>query len=107
MRLGQTGTRARDCKPANRRPLTEYTVGKFKRRRTTMWSFEHTVQTPVNREFAWQFWTDVANWAVVDASVESVQLNGPFAAGTSGTTKPRGLDLVEWYIREVQDGHRA
>jgi hypothetical protein len=72
-----------------------------------MWSFEHSVQTPVSRAFAWQFWTNVANWPVVDPSVESVQLNGPFAAGTSGTTKPRGLDLVEWHIREVQDGHRA
>ena len=72
-----------------------------------MWSFECSVDTPVSRAFAWQFWTNVANWAAVDVSVEAVQLNGPFAAGTSGTTKPRGQDLIEWHIREVTDGHRA
>jgi len=72
-----------------------------------MWSFEHSVQSSVSREVAWRFWTDLANWPVVDASVESAQLNGAFEAGTTGTTKPRGLDPIEWHILEVQDGHRA
>lgn len=72
-----------------------------------MWSFEYSVQSSVSREFAWQFWTNVANWPVVDPSVESVQLNGAFAAGTTGTTKQRGLDPIAWQILEVQDGYRA
>ena len=72
-----------------------------------MWKFEQSVQAPVSREFAWQFWTDLANWPVVDVSVESAHLNGPFAAGTTGTTKPRDQGPIEWHILEVQDGHRA
>ncbi|MEN3332003.1 MAG: hypothetical protein V7641_1368 [Blastocatellia bacterium] len=70
------------------------------------WEFAHSVECPVSREFAWQFWTDVDNW-LFDISVESVTLDGPFAAGTIGTTKPRGGDPINWQLLEVEDGHRA
>jgi uncharacterized membrane protein len=68
-----------------------------------IWKFEHSVECPVSRDFAWQFWTNLANWPVVDPSVESVKLDGPFAAGARGITKPRDLPPVEWQITEVQD----
>ena len=71
------------------------------------WRFEYSVECLVSRDFAWQFWTDVANWAVVDPAVESVKLDGPFAAGAKGTTKPRGSDSVEWRVTEVEDRSRA
>jgi len=70
------------------------------------WEFAHSVECPVSREFAWQFWTHVDNW-MFDPSVEAVTLDGPFAAGTTGTTRPRGLDLINWQLIEVQDGHSA
>jgi hypothetical protein len=70
------------------------------------WKFEHAVECPVSREFAWQFWTQIDNW-MFDISVESVTLDGPFATGTRGTTKPRGLDLINWQLIDVQDGHSA
>ena len=71
-----------------------------------MWKFEHSVECQVSRDFAWQFWTNVDNW-VLDPSVESVKLNGSFAAGTKGTTKPRDLDPVDWQLTEVQDRSSA
>jgi hypothetical protein len=61
----------------------------------------------VSRDFAWQFWIDVANWAVVDPAVESAKLDGPFVAGAKGITKPRGSDPVEWRVVEVEDRHSA
>src|SRR5262245_33854265 len=64
--------------------------------------FEHHVEVQVGRDFAWRFWTDVANWAF-DPSVESVELDGPFAAGAKGVTKPRGQAPIEWRLVEVQD----
>lgn len=70
------------------------------------WKFAHSVDCPVSREFAWQFWSHVENW-LFDTSAESVTLDGPFAAGTRGTTKPRGLDPLDWQLVEVQDGHTA
>jgi hypothetical protein len=70
------------------------------------WEFTHSVDCPASRESAWQFWTHVENW-LSDPSVESITLDGPFAAGTRGTTKPRGLDPLDWRLAEVQDGRGA
>jgi hypothetical protein len=70
------------------------------------WEFQHSVECPVSRASAWQFWSHVENW-LIDTSAEAVTLDGPFAAGTTGTTKPRGLDPINWQLVEVQDGHSA
>lgn len=72
-----------------------------------MWKFQHSVECPVSRDLAWQFWTNVENWPTVDGSVESVRLNGPFAAGSTGVTKSRDIDPVEWRLVEVNDGSSA
>ena len=72
-----------------------------------MWSFQHSVECNASREFAWQFWTNFSNWSVVDPSVESVTLDGPFATGTKGTTKPSGMDLVVWELIDVLEYHSA
>jgi hypothetical protein len=71
------------------------------------YEIEHAVECPVPRDFAWRFWTRVENWAAVDPSVEAVTLDGPFAAGTRGATKPRGLPPTEWRLAEVEEGRRA
>src|SRR6266571_4992649 len=67
------------------------------------WTFEHSVQAHVTPEVAWAFWTDVRNWRF-DPSLESVELDGPFAAGARGVTKPRGGEPIEWSIREAAPG---
>src|SRR5947209_1402718 len=68
------------------------------------WTFEHSVQAHVTPEAAWAFWTNVRNWSF-DPSLESVELDVPFAAGARGVTKPRGGEPIEWSIREAAPGH--
>jgi Polyketide cyclase / dehydrase and lipid transport len=72
-----------------------------------MWEFEHSVECRVSRDFAWRFWTDVGNWAAVDPAVDSVKLDGPFAAGSRGTTKSGEHPPIDWNLTEVEDGARA
>jgi hypothetical protein len=72
-----------------------------------MWKFEHSLECQVSRDFAWGFWTDVSNWVLVDPAIESVKLDGAFATGTKGTTKPRDLPPTEWELTEVEDRRRA
>jgi hypothetical protein len=67
------------------------------------WFFEHGETAGVPCEIAWASWTDVANWSF-DPSIEWVRLDGPFAAGTRGTTKPRNGDSLSWLIREASPG---
>jgi hypothetical protein len=71
------------------------------------WRFECSVETLASSEQAWQFWTDVENWAAVDSSVEWVKVDGPFTAGARGATKPRGQDAVYWELAEIDEGKRA
>jgi Polyketide cyclase / dehydrase and lipid transport len=70
------------------------------------WKFAYTVECAVSRAFAWQFWSNIENWAY-DPSIESVTLDGPFATGTRGVTRSRGFDPIDWQLIEVEDGHRA
>jgi hypothetical protein len=65
------------------------------------WFFEHAVECPVTGNFAWRFWTDVNNWRL-DADVESVELDGSFAAGSRGATISRSGGRVEWRIASVE-----
>jgi hypothetical protein len=67
------------------------------------WTFEHTIECPVSREFAWSFWTNVRNWAL-DPDVVSVQIQGPFAAGANGVTQTKSSGRIEWRVAELQFG---
>lgn len=66
------------------------------------WIFEYSVDCGVPVGFAWSFWTDVSNWRL-DPDVESVDVDGPFAAGARGVTNSRNSGRVEWRIVEAQD----
>jgi hypothetical protein len=72
-----------------------------------MWSFEHSVECKVDRDFAWRFWSDVNNWPAVDSSVEAVTIHGSFQSGVEGSTKPRGSEAVAWRLEDVREGRSA
>ena len=65
------------------------------------WTFEHSIDCAVTAEFAWNFWTNVSNWAL-GADVESIEINGPFSPGARGFTNSKSSGRVEWRIVEVQ-----
>lgn len=66
-----------------------------------VWQIEHTVEAEVSATFAWNFWSNVSNWD--DPPAEFV-LDGPFAAGSVGTTRIPGQDPIQWRIRDVLAG---
>jgi hypothetical protein len=74
---------------------------------TPAWAFEHSVDVHATRAEAWRFWSDVANWALVDPAVEWARLDGPFEAGTRGQTKPVGAPATEWTLTTVEPASRA
>lgn len=57
----------------------------------------------VSPGFAWRFRTDVENW---DDPPASFTLDGPFAAGSRGTTIVPGQDPVRWRIVAVRPYER-
>ncbi len=72
------------------------------------WQFEHSVECNVSKSFAWDFWTNVTNWARIEGSaVEWIRINGPFAEGTTGQTKVPGQNPNEWRITQFNAGNSA
>jgi hypothetical protein len=62
------------------------------------WEMTYSVETDASPAFAWNYWTNIANWADPPAEFE---LDGPFASGSRGTTRLPGQEPLHWLIREV------
>jgi len=60
---------------------------------------EHSIDAQVSPEFAWKYRTDIANWN--DPPARFV-LDGPFMAGSQGTTLLPAQQPLHWSIREVR-----
>lgn len=68
------------------------------------WEMTHAVETNASPAFAWDFWTDLRNWADPPAKFE---LDGPFVGGSRGTTRMPGQEPLHWLIREVTPPNAA
>jgi Polyketide cyclase / dehydrase and lipid transport len=68
------------------------------------WETEHAVETDASPDFAWSYWTDVANW---DDPPARFEFDGPFAPGARGLTRLPGQEPIQWIIREVTPGQAA
>ncbi|MFK4090020.1 SRPBCC family protein [Kribbella sp. NPDC020789] len=55
---------------------------------------------------AWAITSDVAGWPSWDPHEQDARLDGQFAAGSIGWSKPRLGPATEWTITEVEPGHR-
>ena len=54
---------------------------------------EHSVDADVPPAFAWSWRTDVKNW---DDPPAQFEFDGPFAKGSSGTTRLPGQEPIRW-----------
>jgi len=59
---------------------------------------EHSVEVDVSLSFAWKHRTDITTWKDPPATFG---LDGPFAAGSRGTTLLPNQAPLHWLIREV------
>ena len=62
---------------------------------------ECSVEADVSPAFAWQFRTEVSNWNDPPAQFA---LDGPFEAGSQGTTQLPGQEVLHWRICDVRQG---
>lgn len=54
----------------------------------------------------WALWADTATWSTWDPAVEAVTLDGPFAAGATGTITLHGGIEAPLVLEEVAAGSR-
>jgi polyketide cyclase/dehydrase/lipid transport protein len=62
---------------------------------------ECTVETDASPAFAWSWWTDIRNWSDPPATFA---LDGPFAAGSRGTTYLPEQPPLHWVIAQAEPG---
>ena len=75
---------------------------------TMSWELKHSVIANANRQTVWEFVSNIDNLARVEGdAVESMTLDGPFQAGTRGTTKMRGQEPTHWRLVEVEPPERS
>ena len=62
------------------------------------WEIAHSVDAKASLAFSWNYMTNVSNW---DDPPATFELEGPFTAGSSGTTRMPGQEPIRWHIRSV------
>jgi len=50
----------------------------------------------------WELFSDVARWKDWNAGIESIEIHGPFKAGTTFTMQPPGQDTINSTLLEVK-----
>jgi len=55
-----------------------------------VWTYEHSIETAADAASLWQLYSDVTTWPAWNPAVDAVDIEGPFAAGTTGTLTPSG-----------------
>jgi hypothetical protein len=66
-----------------------------------MWSVEHSIDTSAGPAEIWRLWADVRGWPAWNGDIESIKLEGPFAAGSRILMTPIGDETVELRIAEA------
>jgi Polyketide cyclase / dehydrase and lipid transport len=70
----------------------------------TNYEYSHTVETTAPTQAVWDLWRDVSRWTEWDSSLESVTLDGPFTAGSSGTMVIPGQPPIAFTLTDVREG---
>lgn len=71
-----------------------------------MWTTSATAHTAASTSSVWDAYLDVLNWPRWDAGLTGYQLDGPFAAGTSGAVQPVGGPAFPFTLVLVEEGRR-
>ncbi|MEU6410214.1 SRPBCC family protein [Microbispora sp. NPDC046933] len=69
-----------------------------------MWEYEHSVETVASAGVVWRLWSDMAAWPRWNDGIESIEINGPFAVGTTFTMTPPGDEPIRMRLVEIEPG---
>ena len=69
-----------------------------------MWEYQHSVETTATQEALWRRWSDMAAWPGWNDGIEKIEIDGPFAVGTTFTMTPPGDEPVRLRIVEMVPG---
>src|SRR5256714_14268326 len=71
-----------------------------------MWEYEHSRETTATPDALWRRWSDMAGWPQWNAGIEKLEIDGPFAVGTTFTMTPPGEEPIKMRLTEIVPGER-
>lgn len=69
-----------------------------------IWTTEYSIETTVAPDAIWRAWADVPRWPEWNGDIQTVELNGPFAVGSTIAMTPHDQESVRLRLAEVVDG---
>jgi hypothetical protein len=66
------------------------------------YSYSYVIEDQVAPEAVWALYDDVTTWPAWDAQAEWVTRDGPFATGSAGEMKFRGMDPLQYRLTRVE-----
>ena len=69
-----------------------------------MWEYEYSVETTAAPEALWRHWSDMASWPQWNDGIETIDVAGPFEAGTAFTMTPPGEEPIRMRLIEIKPG---
>lgn len=65
------------------------------------WTCQHSIETTASAEELWRHWSDIASWPRWNAGIRAIEVDGPFAVGTTFTMTPPDGEPVRMRLTEV------
>jgi hypothetical protein len=69
-----------------------------------MWTYDCSAETSAHPDVIFDLFSDVSTWPRWNAGVESMELDGPFVPGTTGTMTVPGQDPMRMRLTVVDQG---
>ncbi len=72
----------------------------------SVWEYEHSAEGGTTPAAIWRAWSEVERWGEWNADIEAIELDGPFAAGSTIAMTPRGAEPVQLRLEAVEENVR-
>src|SRR5579859_1333228 len=70
-----------------------------------MWEYQHSVETTAAADALWRHWSDMAAWPQWNDGIAKLEIDGPFAVGTTFRMTPPGDgDPIALKITDIVPG---
>ena len=69
-----------------------------------MWEYEYALPAVATPEALWRHWSDMAAWPAWNDGIATIEVHGPFEAGTTFTMTPPGDEPIRMRLVEIEPG---